>query len=280
MLHISYVRWMYTQEHDGPPQGPPDTDEWWLMTRLTGMRELYRRRLPGAACLAALKGHKLTCTADPVANSSKGCGAVVRMAPIGLVSDRPDRIMSEAVAAAALTHGDPGGQLPAAAFALIIHHLAGGSGIRAAVAAALGQLDRLRDHKETSSALELAVRLASGDLPPAEALARLGNGAQAPGALAVAVYCAFMARDFREGVLMAVNRDGDPMGPASLAGSMLGCLYGVSGIPREWLDGLELADVIAEVALDLYTCGGWNVSGMGQVTGYEDSWAMRKYLIH
>lgn len=68
-----------------------------------------------------------------------------------------------------------------------------------------------------------------------------------------------MARDFREGLILAVNHDGDSNSTGSMAGHLLGSLHCAKAIPAEWLRSLELRDVITELAQDLYTFADWNV---------------------
>ena len=62
-----------------------------------------------------------------------------------------------------------------------------------------------------------------------------------------------MARDFREGVLLAVNPSGDSDSTGSIAGNLLGLIHGRSGIPADWLQQLELRDVIERVGRDLWS---------------------------
>lgn len=45
-----------------------------------------------------------------------------------------------------------------------------------------------------------------------------------------------------------MNHEGDSDSPGSTAGNVLGTLHGVKAIPSEWLEPLELHDVITEVA--------------------------------
>jgi len=89
------------------------------------------------------------------------------------------------------------------------------------------------------------------------AVESLGAGWVADEALAIAVYCALAAEAargeiLRVGMLMAVNHGGDRGGTGSIAGNLLGAAVGVEAIPPEWLDGLEGAAVIRQVACDLY----------------------------
>ena len=109
-----------------------------------------------------------------------------------------------------------------------------------------------RDHHETLHAIELAEDLAAGNVPHEKAIARLGEGWIAEEALAISLYCALVARDFRHGVILAVNHDGDSDSTGSITGNLLGTLYGVDAIPQQWLAPLELREVITEIAEDLH----------------------------
>ena len=83
----AYLRWLHTQgeaaEVDVDVSGP---GAGWLL----GHQELHRRRAPGNTCLSAL--HALRSPDDRARNNSKGCGGVMRMAPVGLfLAGRPER---------------------------------------------------------------------------------------------------------------------------------------------------------------------------------------------
>src|SRR5262249_55569046 len=70
-------------------------------------------------------------------------------------------------------------------------------------------------------------------------------------ALAIALYCALVAKSFEHGVVLAVNHGGDSDSTGSLTGNLLGALHGDSVIPERWLRDLELREVIEEIAADL-----------------------------
>jgi ADP-ribosylglycohydrolase len=121
-----------------------------------------------------------------------------------------------------------------------------------------------RHHEETLSAIEMAENLADSDLPPEEAIARLGQGWVAEQALAISIYCALVARNFRHGVILAVNHDGDSDSTGSIVGNILGAMRGVKAIPAKWLESLELRDVITELAEDLYAFKDWGIGAYSQ----------------
>ena len=253
VLH-AYLRWLRTQGETSQHQLFPKTDEatdGWL----AGHRDLWSRRGPGATCLSALRDPPGDLRAK---NDSKGCGGLMRVAPVGLFySSRAERGHDPAPLEmgkdlAWLTHGHVDGWHPAAYFAQLIALLRDGHDLRAAVDLALAQIEPWHYAEGTLAAIDRAVKLADdGGAPTAEKLATLGEGWVADEALAIALYCALVARDFEHGVLLAVNHSGDSDSTGSLVGNLLGVRWGVETIPSRWLERLELRDVIATLAKDL-----------------------------
>jgi ADP-ribosylglycohydrolase len=82
-------------------------------------------------------------------------------------------------------------------------------------------------------------------------------------ALAISVYCALVAGDLEAGVVLAVNHGGDSDSTGAITGNLLGLVHGVETIPAEWLDPLELREVITEIADDLLDFPGWPLSEYG-----------------
>src|SRR6266516_3671417 len=117
----------------------------------------------------------------------------------------------------------------------------------------------LLSHEETLAAVEMAEALAASGMPSNTAIERLGGGWVAEEALAISIYCALVAADVREGVILAVNHDGDSDSTGAIAGNLLGAMHGVNAIPAEWLESLELRSVITEVAEDLFSFPDWQI---------------------
>ena len=133
-----YRRWLETQG-----EGPAGTGG--------GLAEepvLRQRRAPGNTCLSALRGN-VPGFADLPVNNSKGCGGVMRVAPVGLVAARPCGV---GIASAALTHGHPSGYLAAGAGAVLIACLRDGQPLRSAVEEAVAAVSPWKGHEETVSA--------------------------------------------------------------------------------------------------------------------------------
>ena len=75
-----------------------------------------------------------------------------------------------------------------------------------------------------------------------------------------------MARNFRHGVTIAVNHDGDSDSTGAITGNILGTIHGALKIPAEWLGRLELREVITEIADDLFEFREWGVEPYGSAT--------------
>lgn len=189
----------------------------------------------------------------------------MRVAPVGLFRWRQGRTSPEAPfelanEVAALTHGHPTGVLASGALAVLVHAVVQGSPLPAGVAAAKACLRKEDRHEETLQALEQAEQLVAANVPHEEAIAALGQGWVAEEALAISLYCALVAQNLEHGVIMAVNHDGDSDSTGAIAGNLLGAMHGVEAIPQRWLETLELRNMIAEVAEDLYAFRDWPIS--------------------
>ena len=259
----AYQRWYHTQGYHNPMHD--DGLDGWLISH----RELFSRRAPGNTCLSGLQSMRKS--NDVAKNDSKGCGGVMRVAPIGMYcatlagseSEGHDQAMREAFElacqAAAITHGHLTGQLASGTFAAIVMKLLVGQHLPQAIDAALTHLKTQPGHEETLHAIQQACRLALDRPNDADALAQLGGGWIAEEALAIAVYCALSAKDFRSGVTLAVNHSGDSDSTGSIAGQLLGAIHGAHAIPSTWIGPLELREVIEEIADDLATLDDWRL---------------------
>jgi ADP-ribosylglycohydrolase len=174
----------------------------------------------------------------------------MRIAPVGLALR--DYSFSAGCEIAAITHGHHAGYLAAGYLAEVVADVLDGADLRYAACAALGRLGKERGHEETTAAVEKALALAAEGKASASVVESLGGGWVAEEALAIGLYCALVTRDFTHGVLLAVNHGGDSDSTGAIAGNLLGLVHGEAGIPKSWLDQLELRAVIAQLADDLW----------------------------
>jgi ADP-ribosylglycohydrolase len=246
-VHRAYLRWLRTQGERSAHPTFERTDEGWLL----GVEALYSCRAPGNTCLSALRSDRMGSAEQPL-NDSKGCGGVMRVAPVGLAGGVGDPFAA-GCAIAAITHGHPTGYLAAGFLALAIREIVAGTPLRPACQEALEELRRHPHHQECAAAVERAISLsakARGRASP-EDVESLGAGWVAEEALAIAVFCALVARDFESALRLAVNHGGDSDSTGAIAGNLLGAALGESAIPARWLAVLELREEIERLADDL-----------------------------
>ncbi|KOG85780.1 ADP-ribosylglycohydrolase family protein [Streptomyces varsoviensis] len=244
-VHRAYLRWAATQRDWGPDERKPDAG--WLARE----EWLYARRAPGRACLSGLGDETMGTVERPKNPDSKGCGAVMRSAPFGLlVGWEPELVFQLAVECGAQTHGHPTGYLAAGAFAVIMHGLARGESLDGSVQRALALLAARPGHEETADALKQALGAVRQGLPSAERVESLGEGWTAEEALSMGLYCALVAEDVRHGLLLAVNHSGDSDSTGSICGNLLGAMHGETALPPGWLAELEGRATVLELADD------------------------------
>ncbi len=258
VISHAYRRWLLTQGVAPADGQKPPTDGW-----LFSLPALHSRRAPGRTCLQALQN---TPVGEPAANDSKGCGGVMRAAPIGLFGwhfrarGGAAQAFELAVDAAALTHGHPSGYLTAGVLSAVICELADGVSLDLAVEQAIALLSVRPAHEESLAAIEAARELAARD--PSADIEQLGQGWVAEEALAMGLFAALTAPNLSEGLLRAVNHSGNSDSTGAIAGNLLGAMLGEEAIPASWLDSLELRDEIAIVAEDLFACSDWDFDSM------------------
>jgi len=264
----AYLRWLRTQGERPTCDIDFGSDEpGWLFQQ----RELHHRRAPGNTCLAALRA--MGSLGEPARNNSKGCGGVMRVAPVGLFAWRlgqqesPQDAFRLGTELAALTHGHPTGALAGGVLAVLILALTDGASLSEALIASKSILCAERGHEETLRAIEMAETLAASGEAHEVAIAQLGQGWVAEEALAISIYCALVARNFKHGVILAVNHDGDSDSTGSITGNLLGAMLGVKAIPSEWVEPLELREVITTVAEDLYAFKDWDIGEYSENAG-------------
>jgi ADP-ribosylglycohydrolase len=257
----AYGRWLTALGERGGRWDDRAPDGW-----LVDVPALGAWRSPGRTCLSALRAPEAGTVAAPI-NHSKGCGGVMRIAPVGLL-DGPRDVFALGCDLAALTHGHPSGYLAAGAMALLIAQLVAGDGLDVALDAvearlvtetaspAAGETETetetaTAERAETLVAVRAARSLAAaGATPTPETVAGLGLGWVAEEALAIAVLCALVAEDFAHGVRLAVNHSGDSDSTGAMTGSILGTLHGAAVIPDRLLADLEVRAEITRLADD------------------------------
>ena len=209
------------------------------------------------ACEAMANGAKAV-------NNSKGCGGIMRMAPVGLINTSPSfsgvELQRLGAQLAELTHCHELGWMPAGVFAHIVSLLARneGSSVREAATQALNTLPEAFPNAhylgQLQELMRYTLRLADSDMPDLEAIHALGEGWVAEEALAIGLLCSLRHEDdFAGAITSAVNHGGDSDSTGAIAGNIVGAHLGLAGIPQRYLEHLELRDTISKIADDLFT---------------------------
>ena len=197
-----YSDWYRTQTENYPlPEGCHYS---WLVN----LPQMFSRRAPGNTCLSALSQGGNGTIEDPI-NQSKGCGGIMRIAPIGLYfcdkSLDPSEIDMIAAKSAALTHGHELGYIPAAMLAHIILMIAErGDSISEAVSDAMRVIPtvfpKAKHMGDLLMLVQKAVDLSKQNISDHDAIRQLGEGWVAEETLAIAVCCALKySDDFEKG---------------------------------------------------------------------------------
>lgn len=264
-LHVyvakGYEEWYFTQCCRKVDELKEKLNTGYLTCWISNIPEIYASRAPGNTCLEAIKNGAAGTVDEPI-NDSKGCGGVMRVAPVGLFASafRWDarKVMNEGAAMAAITHGHELGYIPAAALAYIINQIVTrpDARIKEIVEDTIRNLNCVFEGKrhvtEMTRLLNLAVELSQCHLDDFEAIKQLGKGWVGEEALAVAVYCALRHSDcFEDAVVAAVNHGGDSDSTGSICGNIMGAYLGFNAIPAKYIGRLELLEELLELADDL-----------------------------
>lgn len=257
----------------------------WCKTQISGMcgslqlsracwitenERLLVSRTPGSTCMHALRSDYRGSTLVPL-NNSKGCGGLMRIAPVGLylrkfvtssgasrIDSAEGEIFQIGMEIAALTHGNPLGFIPAGIMALIIDSIVYlGMDVRDAVEHSMQVAEKHSKHDDTASILEMvsdAIELSQSGLEDVTAISKLGHGWTADEALAIAVYCSLKHSDsFMDAIVSAVNHSGDSDSTGAIVGNIVGANIGLGRIPGDSIDVIEFKDELLQLSYDMFT---------------------------
>lgn len=262
--------------HDAP-QWTPDAVTPLLRERfVTWSTEAEPWRAPGATCLGACRG---LAEGKPWQRAtivgSKGCGATMRVPPVGLLPGVDDDTLAGlAQLQAGMTHGHPTALAAAELVAYAVRVLAGGAAIRDVPSLLrercearraiylsdwLGDLWQQADAatpeefiargwEECLAALDRLDAALADPRPDADPCAATGAGWIAEEALATSLLCALLYPDDPVAALArAAATSGDSDSIACLTGAYLGAAHGMATWPSAWAERIEYADQLASL---------------------------------
>ncbi len=250
---------------------------------------LHRNRAPGNTCLSAIASGGGSI--EHPANNSKGCGGVMRIAPVGCFAAAghlSDEVATakESAKIAALTHGHPLGYIPAAFLGCLIHKIIlnklseNNKKLDVLISEAMDICKNLYNEepffKDFERIINRAVSFSTSDQSDYDAIKQLGEGWVAEETVAIAIYSVLKhENDFKEAMICAVNHDGDSDSTGAVAGNILGAVLGLEDmrISTQCINSIEVYDVIYELSQDL-TLG----CQMSEYGTYKDVKWTSKYI--
>lgn len=277
-ISLCYKDWYKTQYKD---INKDECNYSWLIN----IPELHASRAPGNTCLSAIEQGANGTLEKPI-NQSKGCGGIMRVAPIGLYFYQKHYSLKEVdligAEAAAITHGHELGYIPAAALVHIIQLVAHDTDITL-LAAVQESMVAMKECFPAAKYLDVllnlmekAIDLSSEEMDDADAIRELGEGWVAEETLAIAIYCSLKySNSFDKAIIAAVNHGGDSDSTGAVTGNIMGAYLGMRGIPGKYIEHLELKDTILEIADDLY-----NDCRITEYGSYRDEVWEHKYIYH
>ena len=273
-VRYAYLDWYHTQSGKYQKAEHPHT---WLCN----LPELSSLRAPGITCLNACKA---MLQGSEVENNSKGCGGIMRVAPLALLCAgyeshgnplyTTQRMDEGGAKIAALTHKHPLGFLPAAMLTHLLYRLvlldtdSACQRIEEIAYETIDMLDKIyqgqyEKHKQYLADLtHKAILLSKNDESDGANILQLGEGWVGEETWAIALYCALRHIDsVEDAIIAAVNHDGDSDSTGAVCGNIMGAIYGYEHLRqhrifcpegKELEQTLELSNITLSLADDLY----------------------------
>ncbi|HEY3123952.1 MAG TPA: ADP-ribosylglycohydrolase family protein [Thermoanaerobaculia bacterium] len=188
---------------------------------------------------------------------SSGCGAAVRMPPLGLFfHGNPDTLVRAALDDCTITHTEPRARAASVAVAYLVARLVVANERCSPGDQVLEAADRAAPLDEDMAAmLRWVTQIVH--LPPEEALFEIGTSDDALEAIPAATYCFLKhPRDFARAVLAAANAGDASDSIAALTGSFVGAFAGDRAILSEWRTHVENSELLVEVGQSLAALAG------------------------
>lgn len=180
-----YQDWLETQFKQGKSELSHRPISW-----LMEYPEMYASREPGRTCLMTLMRGIPGDLNEPI-NQSKGCGALMRVAPLAFI-DREDLYLV-AIENSALTHGHQMSHIASAALVSLLRYISEGETLCDSVSLMRQDIKRIfmgsLEVKVFDDLLQQAIFASEKDFDDMEIISRLGEGWVAEETLAIALYC-------------------------------------------------------------------------------------------
>lgn len=230
-------------------------------SELSQNKDLNLRRAPGNTCLSSLAA--IYSGEEPM-NDSKGCGGVMRVAPIGLFGASHNWPLAKtakiAGEAAEITHLHPLSTYSSAALAVLCQLCATTESVDSNIFKKYVKQTLLvvsEVYGEYASAMEDFKEIINKALSFEDNLMQdweviensLGGGWVAEETLTIAIFSILRHfDDFKGCMICAVNHGGDSDSTGAVAGNIIGAILGYDAIPGYFKDNIQLEDLLLSIA--------------------------------
>lgn len=255
-IERAYLDWYKTQT-----EIPANISGSWL----GAIKALWARRAPGLTCMGALENISNGFSVD---NNSKGCGGVMRVAPIGIFNAAHRNIYNYSDTAhlagwaAGITHKHIASTFASALHATVVENCIEDEAVDRMqfYFIVTGGLILMREYfpghdeewQKFDKLIRRALELGKSDIAEDAAIRELGEGWVGDEAIAIAVFSVMRHIDsFEDCIVCSVNHDGDSDSTGAIAGNIIAAILGYSAIPAYYLEHLEIEPVLVSAADDL-----------------------------
>ena len=223
--------------------------------------ELNQRRAPGNTCLSALAYIN---RGKEVVNDSKGCGGIMRVAPVGIYGYLKGWTLEHTAKIAGkiaeITHKHPLSTYASTACAVLIQLCLMEEKMSKDIfiKKVLESLDIIKSLYEFTSEMQAfdayihkSLELTESPDPDWKVIEQqIGEGWVAEESFAIAVFCVTRHIDnFKDCIVSAVNHGGDSDSTGAIAGNLIGTILGYESIPEQYkknLQNLEFMEGLSE----------------------------------
>lgn len=226
-IYNGYKNWLLTQNNNQPTIYNYFSDFKNKQNELLNYKSLYKNQAPGMTCLAALGSGRCGNMLNPI-NHSKGCGGIMRVAPIAFLPIALEQIFELGSQQAAITHGHPEGYLSAGFCAVILKQLASGYSFEQSYNSAKDILKKYINNTDILYYLNKVEHSFKKKFEtPDDMNEIIGEGWVAEETLGIALYSFYHANNFEECLYISTNHNGDSDSTASVACQFYAAQYGL-----------------------------------------------------
>ena len=220
MIYQEYQNWFLTQDKKLIKN---------IEHPLLNLEKLQYCRAPGVTCITALKNKKMGLINKPI-NDSKGCGTIMRTAPISFLNLSIEDVIQLGCMQGATTHSHPTGYLSAGFFNGLLWGAIHDYDFVDAYIQSKEIISKYPKSEELMEYLEKIEPYTNQKFSPIELNFHIGKGWVAEETLGIAIYSFFRSQSFEECLYLSANHEGDSDSTASVAAQLWAAFHPIQNL--------------------------------------------------